>query len=189
MQTLPENPDRNDSLFSLALDACVEAVLMRLLVTAGDLHTEAFDRHRRRAWEFADRAGYLYADEPMPHLLDGDSETVEGWAQGVERRRKERHEAEEYARRQARETLIRAKDWAAFGLPAPELLLVDLQGGESRIICGHRLFPDGNCVRFADPFGNHGFFFLGDPRDMTVADIEPFLTDMAHGEEWHAGFY
>lgn len=189
MPTSPDNPVCNDSLFSLALNACVEAVLMRLLVTAGDLHTEAFDRHRRRAWKFADRAGQLYADELMPYLLGGDSETVEGWAQGVERRRKERQDTEECARRQAREALIRAKDWAVFGLPAPEQLLVDLQDGESRLICGHRLFPDGNCVRFADPFGDHGFFFLGDPRDMTVADIEPFLTDMARGEEWHAGLY
>ncbi|MBN3776196.1 hypothetical protein G3O06_01280 [Burkholderia sp. Ac-20345] len=143
MPTSPDNPVCNDSLFSLALNACVEAVLMRLLVTAGDLHTEAFDRHRRRVWELADRAGYLYADEPMPHLLDGDSETVDGWAQGVERRRKERQEADECVRRQAREVLIRAKNWAAFGLPAPEQLLVDLQRGESRLICGIGCFRTG----------------------------------------------
>jgi hypothetical protein len=89
----PDSPTDDaaaESLFSLALNARVESALMWLLVTSGDVGTEAFDRHRSDAWAFAERAGYLFSCEPMPHLLQDDTELQEAWTHGSERREADR---------------------------------------------------------------------------------------------------
>lgn len=80
----------NESLFRLALDARVESARMWLFVTAREVGTEAFDAHRGNAWEFAERAGYLYADERMPNLLQDYEELQAAWEYGVARRELER---------------------------------------------------------------------------------------------------
>lgn len=190
-ENIPLNPERNDndSLFSLALYARCESALMWLLVTSDDVGTEAFNLHRCNAFDAACRAGYLYADEPQPALLQDNCEVHDAWHYGVGLRKQERREQQMDLERKRRAALAAAKDWDALGYPRPEAILADLKCGKRLCVAGHDIYPDKNCVRFANPFGNHGFFFLGDPRDITIADIEPFLTDMAHGEKWHAALY
>lgn len=98
-----------ESLFSLALNARVASALMWLLVTAGDVGTEVFDKHRSSAWAFAERAGYLFSSEPMPHLLQDDTELQEAWAHGGARREKQQKELGATLERLRRELLIAIK--------------------------------------------------------------------------------
>jgi hypothetical protein len=85
-----DDPPGNESLFRLALDARVESALMWLLVTAREVGTDAFDTHRGNAWKMAERAGYLYSDDPIPKLLQDYQELEEAWEYGVARRMQER---------------------------------------------------------------------------------------------------
>ncbi|CAB3753976.1 hypothetical protein [Paraburkholderia humisilvae] len=194
MQDQLANPDRKfpddvvpatapaEDLFSLALGARVESALMWLLFMRGDLPTEAFDGHRRKAFELACRAGYLYADEPIPHLLRDDVELREAWAHGVARRDDERRNGMDDAMAVDREPLIIARDWYALGLPFPEQILSNLRCGEICHVCGHNLYPEGGTVFFDNPRGQLGVF--GGLHDLTLADLEVFLTHMARRQTW-----
>jgi hypothetical protein len=184
MRKVSENPDRNgdDSLFSLALYARCESALMWLLVTSGDVGTPAFDLHRGNAWAAAERAGYLYAGEPQPELLKDNCEVHDAWEYGVGLREQERREEQIELKRERRAALAAAKDWGALGYPQPEAILADLKRGEHLCVAGHDLYPDGECVFFENAYNVPGVF--GDLRDLSVADVEEFLTDMAKGEEW-----
>ncbi|MBB4517151.1 hypothetical protein [Paraburkholderia fungorum] len=177
-----EDPAGNDDLFSLALYARCESALMWLLVTSDDVGTEAFDRHRSNAFDAASRAGYLYPDEPQPALLQDNCEVHDAWHYGVGLREQERHEEQKTLERERRIALAAAKDWDALGYRRPEAILADLQSGEHVCVAGHELYPDGECVFFENPYNVPGIF--GDLRELTVADVEHFLTDMAKGEEW-----
>lgn len=184
MRTIPANPDRtgDDSLFSLALYARCESALMWLLVTSDDVGTEAFDRHRSNAFDAASRAGYLYADEPQPALLRDNCEVHDAWQYGVDMRQRERQEEQRLIEQERRAALAAVKDWDALGYPRPEAILSDLKSGKHVFVAGHELCPDGECVFFENEYNVPGLF--GDLRDLTVADVEQFLTDMAKGEEW-----
>jgi hypothetical protein len=184
MHTISENPDRScgDSLFSLALYARCESALMWLLVTSGDVGTPAFDLHRGNAWAAAERAGYIYADEPQPALLQDNCEVHDAWHYGVCLREQERREEKLALERDRRVALTAAKDWAALGYPHPDAILADLRSGKSLRIAGHGFYPDGECVFIENEYGVPDAF--GDLRTLTVADVEIFLADVANGEEW-----
>jgi hypothetical protein len=184
MRTIPANPAQNgdDSLFSLALYARCESALMWLLVTSGDVGTEAFDLHRGNAFDAACRAGYLYADEPQPVLLQDNCELHDAWHYGVSLCEQERRREQMAVERERRVALAAAKDWGGLGYPRPEAIVAGLQCGKHLCVAGHELYPVGECVFFENAYNVPGVF--GDLREITVVDVEDFLTDMAKGEEW-----
>ncbi|CAB3753940.1 hypothetical protein [Paraburkholderia humisilvae] len=182
MPTPSENPAGNDSLFSLALYARCESALMWLLVTAGEVGSPAFNLHRRNAFDAAMRAGYLYADESQPLLLQDNCEVIDAWEYGVALRQREQQDAQRLNGQERRAALAAAKDWDALGYPHPEAILAGLRAGRHLCVAGHELYPDGECVFFENPYNVPGAF--GDLRDLTVAHVEEFLTDMARGVEW-----
>jgi hypothetical protein len=181
MHITPKNPDGtcDDSLFSLALHARRESALMWLLVTSGDVGTPAFDFHRGNAWAADERAGYLYADEPQPALLQDNCEVHDAWRYGVGLREQERREEQLSLERERRVALAAAKDWVALGYAHPVAILTDLRSGKSLRVARHYLYPDGQCVFIENEYGVPDA--LGDLRTLTVADIEIFLADLAVG--------
>lgn len=191
MQGTSVNPERNDaaggeaeSLFSLALNARCESALMWLYVTSGDVGTPAFDRHRGKAYEFAYRAGYHYADEPIPHLLRDDDELRQAWDHGIHDQQIERREAQAAVDRERIKQLIAAKDWPALNLPFPEQILETLRAGKPVHVEGHGLYSEEDYICCVNPYGIE--MVMSAISDLTLADIEGFLADMAIGEEWGA---
>lgn len=134
-------------------------------MTSGDVGTPAFDLHRGNAWEAAERAGYLYADEPQSALLRDNCEVHDAWHYGVGLRVQERREEQ-----------------LALGYPHPDAILAGLKSGKSLRIAGRDFYPDGECVFIENEYGVPDAF--GDLRTLTAADIEVFLADVANGEEW-----
>jgi hypothetical protein len=63
-----------------------------------------------------------------------------------------------------------------------QAILTDLKCGKHLCVNGHEIYPDGKCVFFENTYNVTGVF--GDLRDLTIADVEEFLTDMVKGEEW-----
>lgn len=189
MQDTSVNPERNDvdggeveSLFSLALDARCESALMWLYVTSGDVGTPAFDRHRRRAYDLARRAGYHYADEPIPHLLRDDDELTQAWEHGIHDQQVERREALAAVEREGIKKLIAAKDWPALKLPFPEQILETLRDRKPVHVEGHCLYSEEDYIYCVNPYGIE--LLVSHVQDLTPDDIEHFLADMALGEEW-----
>ncbi|KND57177.1 hypothetical protein BSCH_02100 [Candidatus Paraburkholderia schumanniana] len=182
MQGTAVDPERNDaaggeveSLFSLALNARCESAMMWLYVTAGDAVTPAFDRHRGEAYDCACRAGYRYAHEPIPHLLR-DDELRQAWAHGVINRQRDRIR-----------NLIAANDWPALALPFPEQILETLRAGKPVHVDGHGLYSEEDSICCASPSGIERIMCAA--RDLSLADIEGFLADMALDVEWVAALH
>lgn len=69
-----------------------------------------------------------------------------------------------------------------FGYPRPEAILSNLKCGDHVRVAGHALYPDGERVFFENAYNVPGVF--GNLRDLTVTDVECFLSDMAEGEVW-----
>lgn len=171
-------PGRNESLFSLALEARCEMALLSIQIIAGDTDGRACNRHYDRACQFARRAGYLYAGEPLPHLLRDDDDLEQAWKDGVWDRQNGRRTAAELSRKLDIERLIAKKDWPALGLPFPEKILADLKGGKTVEVNGHKLIPYGMDVGIDNPYGLVAGYF-GALDELEVPAIESFLTDMA----------
>lgn len=180
MQVTAVDPERNvvaggkaESLFSLALNARCESAMMWLYETAGDAGTPAFDRHRGEAYDCACRAGYHYAHEPIPHLLSDDDELRQAWAQGVINRQRDRIR-----------NLIATNDWPALALPFPEQILETLRAGKPFHVDGHGLYSEADSICSVSPYGIERVMCA--VRDLSLADIEGFLADMALDVEWDA---
>ncbi|MFP3637807.1 hypothetical protein [Paraburkholderia sp. SIMBA_054] len=173
-----------EDLFSLSLNARVESALMWLRVTGGEVGSEAFDRHRAKAWAFAARAGYLHPEASLPNLLRDDTELEEAWAFGVGVRQSERRATVEELERVRKglesERLIALRDWCALGLPTPEALFESLRCGERVSVAGHGVWLEDGVVWYENPYGQDGA--LG--SDLKPGDLVDFLGDMARGEEY-----
>lgn len=176
------------SRFSLALTARTEYALMLLLMTAEMWNSEDLSTHRRNASNLAWQCGYRFGHEPMPSFFADCDELQECWEYGAEDKEDERVAAEteaENMRRAARvELLIQARDWNALHLPEPEEVLALLLAGESCLVAGHRLSPEGdlNIVWFTNAYGHDGAFANIDELDL--ASVSEFLCDMARGKEY-----
>ncbi|TAM95239.1 MAG: hypothetical protein EPN45_23165 [Rhizobiaceae bacterium] len=180
MQGTAVTPERNnaaggeaESLFSLALNARCEFATMWLYVTSGDAGAPAFARHRGMAYDCACRAGYHYAHEPIPHLLRDDDELRLAWTHGVINRRRD------HIRK-----LIAANDWPALDLPFPEKILETLRAGKPVHVDGHGLYSEEDSICCVSPYGIERVVCAA--RDLSLADIEGFLADMALDVEWDA---
>ncbi|MBU9439096.1 hypothetical protein KTE91_28865 [Burkholderia multivorans] len=179
-----ENPERkgDESLFSLALNARCEYALMRLRIVADEIGSPAFNQHQAEAYWLAARAGYLYAGEPIPILLRDGDELEDAWNDGVKKREEERRSAGEQIHRLDIEKLIEEKDWYALGLPFPEQILWSLKRGGRVRIRWHFLTPDVNSVTYGNPYGEATFF--GTLDELSVADLDVLLADIARGQPW-----
>ncbi|WP_175145504.1 hypothetical protein [Paraburkholderia phenoliruptrix] len=184
MPRSPLNPERkeNESLFSLALNARCEYALMRLRVVADEIGSVAFDRHRAAAYEFAARAGYLYAAEPIPNLLRDSDELEDAWNDGVRHRESERRAAGEQIHRPDIEKLIAEKDWYALGLPFPEQILWNLKRGDRVRIRWHFLLPDIDSVTYDNQYGQSAYF--GSLAELSTGELDALLADIARGQSW-----
>lgn len=180
----PQNPERkeNESLFSLALNARCEYALMRLRFVADEIGSNAFDRHHAAAYEFAARAGYLYAAEPIPNLLRDSDELEDAWNDGVKKREAERCAAGEQIHRPDIEKLIAEKDWYALGLPFPEQILWSLERGDRVRLRWHYLLPDIDSVTYDNQYGQSAYF--GSLHELSVGELEALLADIARGQSW-----
>lgn len=179
-----QNPERkeDDCLFSLALDARCEYALMRLRIVADEIGSDAFDQHHAEAYRLAARAGYLYADEPIPNLLRDSDELEDAWNDGVRKRDEERRAAGDQVHRPDIEKLIAEKDWYALGLPFPEQILWSLRRGDRVRIRWHFLLPDIDSVTYDNQFGQSAYF--GSLDELSVATLDALLGDIARGEPW-----
>lgn len=73
------------SLLALTVNARISMFLMGLELMLDCLDSEAFDRHRRDAWGYAEQAGYLYHDRPIPVQFTGGYELEDAWHSGLSR--------------------------------------------------------------------------------------------------------
>ncbi|MBB5448047.1 MULTISPECIES: hypothetical protein [unclassified Paraburkholderia] len=179
-----QNPERNEdeSLFSLALNGRCEYALMRLRIVADEIGSDAFDQRHAEVYRLAARAGYLYADEPIPNLLRDSDELEDAWNDGVKKREGERRAAGEQIHGPDIEKLIAEKDWYALGLPFPEQILWSLKRGDRVRIRWHFLLPDIDSVTYDNQFGQSAYF--GSLDELPVATLDALLADIARGQLW-----
>lgn len=67
------------NLLELIVNARISMFLMGLELMLGCEDSEAFHRHRGEAWGYAEQAGYLYHDRPIPALFIGGYELEDAW--------------------------------------------------------------------------------------------------------------
>lgn len=72
-------PSLAHSLLELIVNARISTFLMGLELMLDCMDSEAFDLNRRDAWNYAEKAGYLYHDRPMPAQFIGVYELEAAW--------------------------------------------------------------------------------------------------------------